>query len=148
MQLTKETVMRATCFILMLAVAACLAVGCGKKLGPDRFAVRGAVKFAGQPVPRGSVALEPDPAKGNRGPVSVIPIIDGSYDSRALSRPGPLAGPLVARVTGYPAPDPAAGQDADPPAPLFPEYRTTVVLDPAAGPAVFDFDVPTPKRGR
>lgn len=148
MQLTMETVMRSTCSILMLAVAACLVVGCGKKSGPDRFAVRGAVTFAGQPVPRGTVTLEPDPAQGNRGPVSVIPITDGSYDSRALSRPGPLAGPLVARVTGYPAADPAAGPDADPPPPLFPEYRTTVVLDPAAGAAVFDFDVPPSPRRR
>lgn len=147
MQNGKETGMRPTCFIVMLAAVACV-VGCGKKSGPDRFAVRGTVTFAGQPVPRGMVVLEPDAAQGNRGPVSVIPIIDGSYDSRELSRPGPLAGPLVARVTGYPAPDPAAGPDADPPPPLFPEFRTTVVLDPAAEPAVFDFDVPTPKKGR
>jgi hypothetical protein len=148
MQLTKQTCMRSTCFILVLTVAACLVFGCGKKSEPDRFAVRGTVTFAGQPVPRGTVTLEPDPVQGNRGPVSVIPIIDGSYDSRALSRPGPLAGPLVARVTGYPAPDRAAGPDADPPAPLFLEYRTTVVLDPAAGPAVFDFDVPPSPRRR
>lgn len=148
MQLTKETLMRSTCFIVMLAAVACLAVGCGKKSGPDRFAVRGTVTFAGQPVPRGMVVLEPDVAQGNRGPVSVIPIIDGSYDSRELSRPGPLAGPLVARVTGYPAPDPASGSDADPPPPLFPEYRTTVVLDPAAGPAVFDFDIPPNRKRR
>jgi hypothetical protein len=148
MQFSKKSLMRSTRFVLLLAMVACLAVGCGKKSGPDRFAVRGTVTFAGQPVPRGMVVLEPDAAQGNRGPVSVIPIIDGNYDSRALSRPGPLAGPLVARVTGYPAPDPASGSDADPAPPLFPEYRTTVILDPAAGAAVFDFDVPTPKRGR
>jgi hypothetical protein len=148
MQFSKKSLTRSTRFVLLLAMVACLAVGCGKKSGPDRFAVRGTVTFAGQPVPRGMVVLEPDAAQGNRGPVSVIPIIDGSYDSRELSRPGPLAGPLVARVTGYPAPDPAAEPDADPPPPLFPEFRTTVVLDPAAGPTVFDFDVPTPKRGR
>ncbi len=148
MQRGKETGMRSTRCVLLLAMVACLAVGCGKKSGPDRFAVRGTVSFAGQPVPRGMVVLEPDVAQGNRGPVSVIPIIDGSYDSRELSRPGPLAGPLVARVTGYPAPDPAAGPDADPPLPLFPEYRTTVVLDPAGGPAVFDFDIPPNRKRR
>lgn len=148
MQLTKELSLRSTSLIIMLAMVACLAAGCGKKSGPDRFAVRGAVTFAGQPVPRGTIVFEPDQAQGNRGPVSVIPIIDGGYDSRALVRPGPLAGGLVVRVTGYPAPDPAAGPDADPPLPLFPEYRTSVALDPAAGPAVFDFDVPTRKTAR
>lgn len=148
MRLTKEHSMQSTSFVIVLAMGACLAVGCGKKSGPDRFAVRGAVTFAGQPIPRGTVVFEPDPAQGNRGPVAVIPIIDGGYDSRALSRPGPLAGPLVVRVTGFPAPDPAAEPDADPPPPLFPEYRTGVVLDPAAGSAVFDFDVPTRKTAR
>lgn len=148
MNLTKEHFMRPTSCIVALAMVAVIATGCGKKSGPDRFAVRGGVTFAGQPVPRGTIVFEPDQAQGNRGPVSVIPIIDGSYDSRALARPGPLAGPLVVRVTGYPAPDPAAGADADPAPPLFPEYRTSVALDPAAGPAVFDFDVPTAKKGR
>ena len=148
MERGKETGMRSTRCVLLLAMVACLAVGCGKKSGPDRFAVRGTVTFAGQRVPHGMVVLEPDAAHGNRGPVSVIPIIDGSYDSRELSRPGPLAGPLVARVTGYPATDPAAGSDADPAPPLFPEYRTTVVLDPAGGPAVFDFDIPPNRKRR
>ena len=148
MQFTKEHHTPSKGFIIVVTLATCLATGCGKKSGPDRFAVRGGVTFAGQPVPRGTIVFEPDQAQGNRGPVSVIPIIDGSYDSRALARPGPLAGPLVVRVTGYPAPDPAAGPDADPPPPLFPEYRTSVVLDPAASPTVFDFDVPTAKKAR
>lgn len=148
MKLAKEHPMPSKGFIVVVTLATCLAAGCGKQSGPDRFAVRGGVTFAGLPVPRGTIVFEPDQAQGNRGPVSVIPIIDGSYDSRELARPGALAGPLVVRVTGYPAPDPAAGADADPPPPLFPEHRTNVILDPVAGPAVFDFDVPMAKKAR
>lgn len=126
----------------MLAGASLLA-GCSRPAGPARYDVRGTVKFQGAPVPSGAITLEPDPARSNVGPVSVIPIIDGSFDSRALKRPGPLAGPLVIRIKGYPAYDPAS--EGLPP--LFPEYRTTIDLAPSGSVTELAFEVPEQRHG-
>lgn len=129
------------CGILVLVAAAS---GCGRSTGPERYNVRGAVTFRGEPVPSGTITFEPDLSKSNSGPVSVIPIIDGTYDSLALERPGPLAGSLIVRISGYPAPDP----DVEIQPPLFPEYRTTVDLATSKGATVLDFDVPDRSRKR
>lgn len=128
-----------------LVAVVTLASGCGRSTGPERYDVRGAVSFRGQPVPSGTITFEPDLSKANSGPVSVIPIVDGKYDSLALERPGPLAGSLIVRISGYPAPDP----DVEIQPPLFPEYRTTVDLASSKAVTVLDFDVPerSGKRG-
>ena len=127
----------------LVAVLA-VAPGCGRSTGPERYDVRGAVSFRGQPVPSGTITFEPDLSKANSGPVSVIPIVDGKYDSLALERPGPLAGSLIVRISGYPAPDP----DVEIQPALFPEYRTTVDLATSAAATVLDFDVPERSRKR
>lgn len=127
----------------LVAVVA-VASGCGRLTDPERYDVRGAVTFRGEPVPSGTITFEPDMSKSNSGPVSVIPIIDGKYDSLALERPGPLAGFLIVRISGYPAPDP----DVEIQPPLFPEYRTTVDLAASKGATVLDFDVPERSRKR
>lgn len=119
--------------VMLVAVAS----GCGRSTGPERYDVRGAVSFRGQPVPSGTITFEPDLSKSNSGPVSVIPIMDGKYDSQALERPGPLAGSLIVRISGYPAPDPKV--EIQPP--LFPEYRTTIELAKTPAPTELDFDV-------
>ena len=128
-----------------LVAVVTLASGCGRSTGPERYDVRGAVSFRGEPVPSGTITFEPDLSKANSGPVSVIPIVDGKYDSLALERPGPLAGSLIVRISGYPAPDP----DVEIQPPLFPEYRTTVDLASSKAATVLDFDVPerSGKRG-
>jgi hypothetical protein len=127
-----------------LVAGVAMASGCGRSTGPERYDVRGAVTFRGEPVPSGTITFEPDLSKSNSGPVSVIPIIDGKYDSLALERPGPLAGSLIVRISGYPAPDP----DVEIQPPLFPEYRTTVNLATSQGATGLDFDVPERSRKR
>lgn len=118
----------------VLAVAA----GCGRPSGPSRYDVGGTVTFRGQPVPSGSIAFEPDAERGNSGPVSVMLIIDGRFDSRATKRPGPLSGPLVVRISGYPPPDPSV--EVQPP--LFMEYATTVELTASRTMTELQFEVP------
>lgn len=81
--------------------------------------------------------FEPDASRGNSGPVSVMSVVDGRFDSRATQRPGPLSGPLVVRITGYPLPDPAV--EVQPP--LFSEYTTTVELSPARTVSELSFEV-------
>jgi len=128
------------CVLLVVAIAS----GCSRKTGPERYDVSGTVTFRGEPVPSGTITFERDLSRANSGPVSVIPIVDGRYDSVALERPGPLAGSLVVRISGYPAPDPEVEiQPA-----LFPEYRTKVDLASSTGVAVLDFEVPEASRKR
>ncbi len=138
----QATVNRAACgwAILTAALLACgtSCVGCSRPSGPARYDVQGTVTFQGQPVPSGSIVFEPDAARGNSGPVSVMSIIDGRFDSRATKRPGPLSGPLVVRITGYPPPDPAV--EVQPP--LFPEHTTTVELSPSRPVNRLSFEVP------
>lgn len=125
-----------------LVVLVAVVSGCGRSSGPERHDVHGDVTFRGQPVPSGTITFEPDLSKSNSGPVSVIPIIEGKYDSQALERPGPLAGSLIVRISGYPAPDPKV--EIQPP--LFPEYRTTIELAKTPLPTELDFEVPDRSR--
>ena len=113
--------------------------GCGSRSrGPRRFDVKGNVTFRGSTVPNGVIYFEPDASQGNRGPVSVVPIVGGRYDTVTHKCPGPLEGPAVVRIVGYP--DAKPGQEIVPP--LFPEYRTTAVVTPSRAGIVIDFDVP------
>lgn len=133
-------------------IAVCVAIscavpsgGCRKAAGPERFDVQGTVTFDGQPVPTGLLVLEPDASKGNGGPVSVLEISNGRFDSRQPGAKGPLQGPLIARITGYPEADPSV----EIPKPLFREYQTTVDLAPDGNVSVLDFHIEkqsTPRR--
>jgi hypothetical protein len=131
-------------WLLMIATASILVSGgCGpRNAGPQRFDVSGTVTFDGKPVPLGTVYFEADASRGNAGPVSIVGIEDGRYDSKAAKAAGPVQGPLSVRISGSPKLEPGA----EPVRPLFPEYTTTIDLDPTVKPHVFDFDVPRPKR--
>lgn len=130
--------------IVALLVAAPLAgSGCGRgNAGPRRYPVSGRVTFQGAAVPSGTIYFEADASRGNGGPVTVVQIEDGRYDTASTGRPGPVQGPLSVRILGFPK----SNANAEIQRPLFPEWTTTVNLDPAAGPHVFDFDVPRAKR--
>lgn len=110
--------------------------------GPRRFPVRGMVTYRGVPVPQGTIYFEADVSRGNAGPVSIVGIEDGRYDTNASNVSGPVQGPLSVRINGSPKLEP--GAETVPP--LFPEYTTTIDLDPSISPLVFDFEVPAPKR--
>ncbi|MEI7782030.1 MAG: hypothetical protein WCJ18_08925 [Planctomycetota bacterium] len=111
--------------------------GCGPR-GPARHQLEGQVTFRGKPVPSGLIRFEPDASKGNRGPVGYAAIVNGRYTTATRGSKGALKGPLVAFMTGGPAPDPKV----EFPKMWFEEYRTTIDLDPASGVTRYDFDVP------
>ena len=122
--------------------AIALVVGCGGD-GTGRLEVSGKATYQGQPVPLGSIAFEPDHARGGAGPGAVIEIKEGRY--RAPSGKGPTPGPHRVRIIGY---DGKPGTiDGTPDGMFLPEgkalfapYETTVDL--AADQSQHDFDVP------
>jgi len=117
--------------------------GCGPR-GPQRFQLEGTVTFDGKPVPSGAIRFEPDSTKGNTGPVGYTAIKDGRYTTAMEGSKGSLKGPIVAFLTGGPAPDPKV----EFPTMWFIDYRTTLTVEQKSGVTTFDLDVPkqAPKR--
>jgi hypothetical protein len=131
--------------VLLTVVIAMVLVGggCGSRnKGPQRFQVSGTVTYDGEPIPVGTIYFEADAARGNTGPVSIVPIEDGRYDTKAAQVLGPVQGPLSVRISGSQKIEPGG----EPVPVLFSEYTTTTDLDPLSKPHVFDFDVPRSKR--
>ena len=111
--------------------------GCGPR-GPQRFQLEGKVTFDGKPVPCGTIRFEPDSTKGNTGPVGYAAIIDGHYTTAMEGSKGSLKGPIVAFLTGGPAPDPKV----EFPKMWFIDYRTTLTVEQKSVVKTFDIDVP------
>ena len=111
--------------------------GCGPR-GLQRFHLEGKVTFDGKPVPSGAIRFEPDSTKGNTGPVGYTAIKDGRYTTAMEGSKGSLKGPIVAFLTGGPAPDPKV----EFPKMWFIDHRTTLTVEPKSGVTTFDFDVP------
>lgn len=128
---------------LILVVISVLVVGGGCRRAGDsaaRHVVSGTVHYQGKPVPRGRIEFEPDPSRGNRGPVGVAEIVDGRF--RTNPRFGSVSGPLVVRITGKDGIPPAdAGEGwVDPEGSvLFSNHVEAIEV--AAGGAVLEFDV-------
>lgn len=129
--------------LLRVAVCSCvvLIAGCSKAPpGPARFSVSGKITFDGQPVPKGTIAFEPDTAAGNSGPGGYGTIVDGVFSTHP--RMGAVAGPQIVRIAGFDGKPTAEMIDGKP---LFPEYNTKA--DVPEKPATIDFDVPrTPAK--
>lgn len=86
--------------VLFIAMLCCWAEGCSSgSRDIDRFPLEGEVKYGDQPVVSGSVTLEPDTIKGNRGPSSTA-MIENSRFSLPASR-GIVGGPYRVHLTGY-----------------------------------------------
>jgi hypothetical protein len=112
-----------------VAVVACILLaflaGCGRNKGLTDLA--GTVTFKNAPVPAGTITIEPDPARDNRGPQCAAGIADGVFKSR--SNYGSVSGPVVVRVEGYtgkPEGESFLGR------PLFPSYEFTAEIPKAA----------------
>lgn len=122
--------------LLLLAIATMLA-GC-RPAGPARFQITGKVAFDGRPVPSGLIRFEADATQGNSGPVGYASIKDGRYTTAEQGSKGALKGPLVAIMTGGPAPSP----QVEFPEMWFTDYTAKIVLEPTGGATTFDFDIP------
>jgi hypothetical protein len=115
--------------------------GCGRgPSGPEKFPVSGKVSFQGQPVPLGTISFEPDSTQGGTGPSLNLPIQNGKYDSGSGS--GTLGGPCLVQINGYDgkATTLPGGMEVPEGTPLFPTWKTTVVLPKAKHQQ--DFEVP------
>ena len=113
-----------------------LIAGCSKPPpGPARFAVSGKITCDGQPVPRGTIAFEPDTQAGNSGPGGYGTNMDGVFATHP--RMGAVAGPQIVRIAGFDGKATAEMIDGKP---LFPEYNTKVEVPEKQ--VAIDFDVP------
>lgn len=121
----------------MLLVALVALPGCTDRSG--RSVVEGRVTWEGKPVPAGSVAFEPDPDRGGKGPAGVAPIRNGRF--RTEARFGAVAGPHIARFWFF------DGQGGDALSPsgrmICPEFTEPVDLPGKA--VTIDFDFPRQK---
>lgn len=126
------------CWVMLLSVIAVLP-GCGSgDSGPQRYHVSGTVKFAGEPLPYGTMQIDPD--AGNSGPQAVVEIVDGKFDSHTGNGPGVIPGKVIVRIMGF-SQKPEANPSSDEPTPaLFEEY--TQQLELPAKDSTQDFEVP------
>jgi len=120
---------------LLCLASACLLCGCGSTTGPETYELSGQASFNGQPIPFGSILLEPDTELGNSGPGSVAEISDGSYNTRAGK--GHVGGPHIATII---ATDGTQPENPDVDNSLFPPCQ--IKIDLPKEDSKHDFDVP------
>lgn len=126
---TRSAAAVATAGILLAALA-----GCGRNKGLTE--ISGTVTFKNAPVPAGTITIEPDSSRDNRGPQCAAGIANGTFKSR--SNYGSVSGPVVVRVdgfTGKPEGESILGR------PLFPSYEFTAEI-PKASRHTLDIVVP------
>jgi hypothetical protein len=85
--------------LLLALLYLVLALGCSSKPKPAQLS--GKVIFKGQPVPAGYISLAPDVANGGSGPMKVLQIKDGVYDSSKEEPPGIAPGSYFVRIAGF-----------------------------------------------
>jgi hypothetical protein len=87
-------------FLALLCSALVAATGCNQNAGPPRYKLSGEVKFAGQPIPSGTIIFTPDSSQGNSGPQGIAIIKDGKYDTTLPEGKGIGGGPTIIHITG------------------------------------------------
>jgi len=119
----------------------CLGSGCwSSSTEIKRYKIDGNVTFNGQTIPGGTIEFEPDPEKGNRGPMSKAIFQDSRYSID--TRRGIIGGAYIVRINGYSAPiDGDDGPGTATPMPLFAEHVISLELPAKNSTQVFD--VPT-----
>ncbi len=120
-----------------LLIAAAVWPGCGQD-DPTSFRVRGTVTYQGEPVPRGIVYFDPDPARNNRGPQGYAIVEHGEYDTAGRSGRGIVGGPYRVRVSGFNGLNRSEMMPYG--SPLFAEQL--IEKDFAHEDSVFDIDIP------
>lgn len=114
-------------------------LGCSNNTqGIDRFSLQGEVKYEGRPVTVGTITLEPDAARGNKGPASTALIENGSFVVEQVR--GVVGGPYLARLTGYQGTQQNDGPDTSFGKPLFHDYEVQLELPNEN--STYSFDIP------
>jgi hypothetical protein len=91
--------MMSTRNLILTSALIALAAGCTPM--PEPAQLSGMVTFKGEPVPAGWISFTPDVAAGNDGPVKVLQINNGAYDSSKGSEPGLKPGPYFIKIAGF-----------------------------------------------
>ena len=112
--------------IMLVVVSSLLITGC-KESGPQRYRLQGTVEFDGKPVPAGTIYVDPDSAKGNKGPQGYATIVDGKFDTEKGGK-GHVGGPMKIRIVGLTSAVVSTNDDTPIP-PLFPEFVDAVELE-------------------
>ena len=85
--------------LLATALTLMMALGCTSK--PPVSQLSGKVTFKGEPVPAGWISFTPDVGAGGLGPIQLLQIKDGVYDSSKQVPPGINPGPYLIEIAGY-----------------------------------------------
>jgi hypothetical protein len=127
---------RSIAVVTTTAILLAALTGCGRNKGLTE--ISGTVTYKNAPVPAGTITIEPDSSRGNRGPQCAAGIGNGVFKSR--SNYGSVSGPVVIRVdgfTGKPEGESIIGR------PLFPSYEFTAEIPKAAS---HTLDIVVPAR--
>jgi len=118
----------AACRLAPGLLVLCLGAGCWSFSSEiKRYSIGGEVTFNGQKIPGGTIEFEPDPEKGNKGPMSKATFKDSRFSID--SRRGIIGGAYIVRINGYSSPlDGDDGPGSVTPKPLFSEYVISVEL--------------------
>jgi hypothetical protein len=128
-------------FSVMLAATTLCGCGGGVE-GPEKFRLGGTVKYDGKPA-FAQISLEPDGAKGNKGPSLPLNVLDGKFETPGGA--GHIGGPHNAVIMIY---------DGDPKDETMKPFGAqvagpiTVPVDLPKKSGTHDFDIPkaAPKR--
>lgn len=131
------------CMLALSCIAFCCMTGCSTDSNDvKRYKIEGEVNFGGQPVPHGTITLEPDSEKGNKGPMSTG-VIENSKFSIPSER-GIVGGPYRIRITGYRSGTDTSGADVNYGTPLFSNHEIKTELPTKSSSQ--KFDIPATKK--
>lgn len=131
---------RSTTRSLLVLLIAISLTGCGQAVdGPSKFSLTGTVSFDDKPVPKGFITFVPDGDKGNKGPGSGAPIVDGKFETPDAM--GHIGGAHTVEIVGYDGvPTTVEGESLPDGTPLFAKAFLSADLPKEDG--TMDFEVP------
>jgi hypothetical protein len=118
-----------------LFVGVVLLAGCGTK--DQLYHVSGKITFDGEPIPKGLIFFDPDPAAGTPGTQGFANIEFGQFNTATPGKgAGIRGGTYIIRISGF---DGKEGPEAPFGTFLFPEHQLTKELP--AQDQTFDYDI-------
>jgi hypothetical protein len=125
---------RTSAAALLLAAMAVLS-GCSSD--EELYDVSGTITFEGNPIPKGLIYFDPDPAKGTPGSQGFANIENGKFDTSITGKgKGIRGGTYLIRISGFDGKEAAEAPFGQP---LFLQHELT--KDLPAEKQTFDYDV-------